>query len=67
MAFTPKQEKLISNSEVGTQAEHILYSSNPSQNSKAIFLQQAGALSDDSSLVDLRSSIYQAMGRSIIN
>jgi hypothetical protein len=32
--------------------------------SKAIFLQQAGALSDDSSLADIRNSIYQARGRS---
>jgi len=64
MAVTPKQEKLIRNSEVSTQTEHTPSSSNPSQNSKAIFLQQAGALGDDSSLVDLRSSIYQARGRS---
>lgn len=40
------------------------FPSNSSPNSKAIFLQQAGALSDDSSLADLRDSIYQARGRS---
>ena len=64
MAVTPKPEKLVSPFEVGMQAEDTPSSSNPSQNSKAIFLQQAGTLGDDSSLSDLRNSIYQARGRS---
>ena len=37
---------------------------NPNKNSKIIFLQQAGAFSDDSSLSELRNNIYQARGRS---
>ena len=66
MAVTPKPEKLISEplSEQEAKALNIPSLSNSSQNSKAIFLQQAGALSDDSSLADLRDSIYQARGRS---
>lgn len=42
-------------------------SSQFTQNSKAIFLQQAGILKDDSSLSDLRKSIYQTRGRSETN
>jgi excisionase family DNA binding protein len=34
------------------------------QGSKAALLQQAGAFADDSSLADLRATIYQARGRS---
>ncbi|MGK7959695.1 hypothetical protein [Crocosphaera sp.] len=34
------------------------------QDSKTLFLQQAGAFSDDSSLSELRNNIYQARGRS---
>jgi hypothetical protein len=63
MAVTPKSEKLISEPLLEREPT-ISSSSNSSPNSKAIFLQQAGALSDDSSLADLRNSIYQARGRS---
>jgi hypothetical protein len=61
MAVTPKREQIINDplSEQKTKAFNTT-----SQNSKAIFLQQASALSDDSSLCDLRNSIYQARGRS---
>jgi hypothetical protein len=34
------------------------------QNSKAIFIQQAGTLKDDTSLDELRNAIYQARERS---
>ncbi|MDJ0601006.1 MAG: hypothetical protein QNJ37_19455 [Crocosphaera sp.] len=34
------------------------------QHSKILFLQQAGAFNDDSSLSELRNNIYQARGRS---
>ena len=66
MAVTPKPEKLISEplSEQEAKALNIPSLSNSSQNSQAIFLQQAGTVSDDSSLADLRDSIYQARGRS---
>jgi hypothetical protein len=66
MAVTPKPEKLISEplSEQEVKTLNIPSLSNSSQNSQAIFLQQAGTLSDDSSLADLRDSIYQARGRS---
>jgi hypothetical protein len=50
MVSTPKKTKLIIIS--------------PSQNSKTIFLQQAGSVADDDSLSDLRNSIYQTRGRS---
>ena len=66
MAVTPKSEKLSSDTLLEQEAKTLKISSlsNSSPNSKAIFLQQAGALSDDSSLADLRDSIYQARGRS---
>jgi hypothetical protein len=66
MAVTPKPEKLISEPLLEQEAKAFKPPSlsNSSQNSKAIFLQQAGTLSDDSSLADLRDSIYQARGRS---
>ncbi|MBW4693225.1 MAG: helix-turn-helix domain-containing protein [Lyngbya sp. HA4199-MV5] len=35
-----------------------------SQDNRTVLLQQAGAFSDDESLVDLRAEIYQARGRS---
>lgn len=35
-----------------------------SQDNRTVLLQQAGAFSDDESLVDLRAAIYQARGRS---
>ena len=66
MAVTPKSEKLSNNTLLQQEAKtlKISSSSNSSPNSKTIFLQQAGALSDDTSLADLRHSIYQARGRS---
>ncbi|MBF2017871.1 MAG: helix-turn-helix domain-containing protein [Rivularia sp. T60_A2020_040] len=36
----------------------------PSQSTGSTLLQQAGAFADDVSLTDLRTSIYQARGRS---
>jgi excisionase family DNA binding protein len=38
-----------------------------SQNNRTILLQQAGALSDDASLAELRTSIYQARERAEAN
>lgn len=38
-----------------------------SQGSRNVLLQQAGALADDESLADLRSTIYQARGRSEVD
>lgn len=69
MAVTPKPEKLISEPllEQEAKAFNPPSLSNSSQNSKAIFLQQAGTLSNDSSLADLRDAIYQARGRSETN
>jgi hypothetical protein len=66
MTITPQPEKLISEPLLGqeTKAFNPPSLSNSAPNSKSIFLQQAGALSDDSSLADLRDSIYQARGRS---
>ncbi|GBL12397.1 MAG: hypothetical protein ACK47N_18825 [Microcystis sp.] len=66
MTITPKSEQLSSDTLLEQEAKTLKTSfpSNSSPNSKAIFLQQAGALSDDSSLADLRDSIYQARGRS---
>ena len=60
MVSTPKKQKLIINSLEKEESKII----SPSQNSKAIFLQQAGSFADDDSLSDLRNSIYQARGRS---
>ncbi|TRU79943.1 MAG: hypothetical protein EWV76_24155 [Microcystis novacekii Mn_MB_F_20050700_S1] len=66
MAVTPKPEKLSSDTLLEEEVKTLKISSpsNSAPNSKAIFLQQAGTLSDDSSLADLRDSIYQARGRS---
>jgi hypothetical protein len=66
MAVTPKPEQLSSDTLLEQESKTLKISSlpNSSPNSKAIFLQQVGALSDDSSLADLRDSIYQARGRS---
>ncbi|AUS35891.1 hypothetical protein amyaer_p04655 (plasmid) [Microcystis aeruginosa NIES-2481] len=66
MTITPKSEQLNSDTLLEQEAKTLKTSfpSNSSPNSKAIFLQQVGALSDDSSLSDLRDSIYQARGRS---
>lgn len=66
MAVTPKSEKLSSNTLLEQEAKVLKISSpsNSSPKSKTIFLQQAGALRDDSSLADLRDFIYQARGRS---
>jgi hypothetical protein len=60
MVSTPKKQKLIINSLEKEESKII----SPSQNSKTIFLQQAGSFADDDSLSDLRNSIYQARGRS---
>jgi hypothetical protein len=38
-----------------------------SQSSRSTLLQQAGAFADDASLTDLRTSIYQARGRSEVD
>jgi hypothetical protein len=54
-----KQKLMIDSLEKG---ESKIISS--SQNSKTIFLQQAGSFADDDSLPNLRNSIYQARGRS---
>lgn len=66
MAVTPKSEKLSSDTLLEEEVKTLKISSpsNSAPNSKAIFLQQAGALRDDRSLADLRDSIYQARGRS---
>lgn len=66
MSVTPKSEKLSSDTLLEQEANTLKLSSpsNSSPKSKTIFLQQAGALSDDSSMSDLRDSIYQARGRS---
>ena len=60
MVSTPKKQKLIINSLEKEESKII----SPSQNSKTIFLQQAGSVADDDSLSDLRNSIDQARGRS---
>ena len=60
MVSTPKKQKLIINSLEKEESKII----SSSQNSKTIFLQQAGSFADDDSLFDLRNSIYQARGRS---
>ncbi len=67
MAVKPKSEKL--NSDILVEQETKAFNPpslpNSSPKSKTVFLQQAaGALRDDSSLADLRDSIYQARGRS---
>ncbi|MEG3439289.1 hypothetical protein V0288_19340 [Pannus brasiliensis CCIBt3594] len=62
MAVTPKSENSIDEPLLEREGTSSLFDS--SQDSKAIFLQQAGAFRDDSSLVKLRNSIYQARGRS---
>ncbi|MCA2814317.1 MULTISPECIES: hypothetical protein [unclassified Microcystis] len=66
MAVKPKSEKL--NSDILLKQETKAFNPpslpNSSPKSKTVFLQQAGALRDDSSLADLRDSIYQARGRS---
>ena len=38
-----------------------------SQSSRSTLLQQAGAFADDTSLAELRTTIYQARGRSEVN
>jgi len=38
-----------------------------SQSSQAILLQQAGSLADDDSIAELRTTIYQARGRSEVD
>lgn len=64
MKATPKTDPMIKDalSEQASNREHSL-----SKKSKAIFLEQAGALSDDPSLSQLRDTIYQARGRSEID
>jgi hypothetical protein len=60
MVSTPKKQQLTIDSPEKAESKII----SPFQNSKAIFLQQAGSFADDDSLPDLRDSIYQARGRS---
>lgn len=69
MTVTPKRENLISDPLLEQESQTFDYASIASscQNSKAIFLRQAGILKDDSSLAELRNSIYQARGRSEID
>lgn len=56
MAITPKSDNLTER-----ETKSIKFAS---QNTKAIFIQQAGTLKDDTSLDELRNAIYQARERS---
>jgi hypothetical protein len=60
MVSPPTKQKLMIDSLQKEESKII----SSSQNSKTIFLQQAGSFADDDSLPNLRNSIYQARGRS---